>query len=219
MKPLGILKMDAYKVNRVLKKEYPDDELISLNWDTPLQLLIATMLSAQCTDDRVNMVTPDLFSRYKNVQEFAEADYDELNDIIWSVNFHNNKAKNIISSCKQILERFGGEVPSTIEELVTLPGVGRKTANVVVGDAFNKPSVVCDTHCIRVTNRLGWTTTDDPKMCEMELRKILMPAYATAFCHRMFWFGRERCTAFHPKCEGCCIAEFCATAGQHDGSD
>ena len=193
-----------------LKAEYPDAKC-SLTYTTPLQLLIATRLSAQCTDARVNMVTPALFERFKTAEDFASASYDEVAEYIKSCGLFKTKSKDIVEMSKKILSDFGGEVPDTIEKLTTLPGVGRKTANLICGDVFGKPAVVVDTHCIRITTRLGLHKRTDQKKIEMELKKLLPPEESNNFCHRLVLHGRAVCTARSPKCEGCCMKGFCRT--------
>jgi endonuclease-3 len=179
----------------------------------PLQLLIATILSAQCTDVRVNLVTPALFARFPNAQAFANADPGELEDLIKSTGFFRNKARNIIGCCKQILRDHGGEVPSTLEELVDLPGIGRKTANVVLGDAFDTPGITVDTHVGRLSRRLGLTLETDPVKIEHELMRLLPRKDWTAFSHRMIFHGRQVCFARKPNCEGCILNDICPKVG------
>ncbi len=193
-----------------LEEVYPDVKC-SLDYETPLEMLIATQLSAQCTDARVNIVTKDLFKRYKTVYDYASADIDELSEIIRSTGFYKNKAKNIIACAKRIIEVYNGEVPDTMEDLVSLAGTGRKTANLVLGDIFGKEGcVVVDTHFIRLTNRIGLTKQKDPQKIETELRKLLPPDYSIKFCHQMVWHGRLRCTARKPDCENCEISDLCS---------
>ena len=191
-----------------LKKLYPDAQC-SLRYETPLQLLISTRLSAQCTDVRVNMVTPALFARYPDCKAFAEADQAELEEIIKSTGFFRAKARNIIDCCNQLLERHDGEVPDTMEELTALAGVGRKTANLVLGDAFGKPSYVVDTHAIRLTNRIGLTDSSDPEKIEQDLRKIVPESESGDFCHRLVDHGRAVCRAQKPDCENCTLKQYC----------
>lgn len=191
-----------------LKRLYPD-AACSLDYDDPLQLLISTRLSAQCTDARVNMVTPALFARYPDCKAFAEADVHELEEIIKSTGFFRAKARNIIDCCNQLLERHGGKVPDTMEELTALAGVGRKTANLVLGDAFGKPSYVVDTHAIRLTNRLGLTDTKDPEKIEADLRTIVPEEESGDFCHRLVDHGRAVCKAQRPDCEACTLKPYC----------
>ena len=193
-----------------LKKEYPD-AICSLTYTNPLQLLIATRLSAQCTDARVNMVTPALFERFPTVDDFAAASYDEVAEYIKSCGLFKTKSKDIVEMCKKIRADFGGEVPDTIEALTTLPGVGRKTANLICGDIFGKPAVVVDTHCIRITSKLGLHKQTDQKKIETELKKLLPPEESNDFCHRLVLHGRAVCTARSPKCRDCCMNSFCRT--------
>ena len=194
-----------------LKKEYPD-ALCSLDYENPLQLLIATRLSAQCTDARVNLVTPALFEKYPDVHAFAQTDVADVENIVRPCGFYRMKAADIVGMCRQIIERFDGEVPSTIEELTTLPGVGRKTANLIAGDIFGKPAVVTDTHVIRITNLLGLVSTKNPEKVETELRKLLDPAESNNFCHRCVLHGRAVCVARRPQCALCCMSDFCKSA-------
>ena len=193
-----------------LKKEYPD-AICSLNYKDPLHLLIATRLSAQCTDARVNMVTPALFERFPDVESFADADVDEVAEYIKSCGLYKTKSKDIVAMCQKLCDDFGGEVPDTIEELTTLPGVGRKTANLICGDVFGKPAVVVDTHCIRITSKLGLHKQKDQKKVEFELKKLLPPEESNDFCHRLVLHGRAVCTARSPKCKNCCMNTFCRT--------
>lgn len=203
-------KQRALLAVEALKQEYPD-AICSLTYREPLQLLIATRLSAQCTDARVNMVTPALFERFPTVNEFAEASYDEVAAYIKSCGLFKTKSKDIVEMCKKLRDDFGGEVPDTIEELTTLPGVGRKTANLICGDIFGKPAVVVDTHCIRITTRLGLHKQTDQKKIEMELKKLLPPDESNDFCHRLVLHGRAVCTARTAKCASCCMKDFCPT--------
>ena len=192
----------------LLKEEFPD-AVCSLTYDKPYELLISVRLSAQCTDARVNMVTPTLFSTYPTLESLASADVKDVLAIIKSCGLANTKAKDVVGIAKGLLENFDGVVPDTIEELLTLPGVGRKTANLVVGDVYGKPAVVCDTHCIRITNHIGLTTTKDPLKCEKELRACLPMDEANSFCHRLVLHGRKTCVARSPKCENCCLNTVC----------
>lgn len=194
-----------------LKKEYPD-AVCSLVYTQPLQLLIATRLAAQCTDARVNMVTPKLFDTYKTVDDFAQANVEDVQQLIKSCGLYKTKAKDIVAMCAALRDRFGGNVPDTVEQLVTLPGVGRKTANLVVGDIFNKPAVVVDTHCIRITSRLGFHSIKDAAKIEKILRELLPPEESNDFCHRIVLHGRAVCTARSPKCSICCMQGFCPSA-------
>ena len=195
-----------------LEKEYPD-AICSLNYTTPHELLIATQLSAQCTDARVNIVTKPLFERYKSVDDFAEADYDELCEYIRSAGFYRNKAKNIIACCQRLRDVYGGEVPDNMEDLLTLAGTGRKTANLILGDVFGKPAVVVDTHCIRITNRMGLTTNKTPEKIEQDLKKLLPPEKSSDFCHRLVLHGRALCSARKADCESCPVSDVCKKVG------
>ena len=192
-----------------LKKAYPE-AICSLVYSDPLQLLIATRLSAQCTDARVNLVTPDLFSKYKTLDDLANAEVEDVEKIIRSCGFYHDKARDIVGIAKKIKSDFNGEVPSTIEDLTSLPGVGRKTANLIMGDVFHAPSsVVTDTHLIRISNRIGLVDTKDPKKVEFELRKLLPPDESNDFCHRTVLHGRAVCTARKAHCDICTLKDFC----------
>lgn len=191
-----------------LKTEYPD-ALCSLTASNPLELLIATRLSAQCTDARVNLVTPALFEKYPTLDDYCNADVQDIEAIIHSCGFYHGKARDIIAMAQKIKSDFGGKVPDTIEDLTTLQGVGRKTANLIVGDVYKKPAVVCDTHLIRIANRLGLVATKDPVKVETALKKILPPEESNDFCHRAVLHGRAVCTARKANCENCCMAAFC----------
>ena len=193
---------------KVLKELYPDVRC-TLEYSSPVELLIATQLSAQCTDARVNIVTKTLFKKYPDCSAFANADYEELCEDIRSTGFYRNKAKNIIACCKKILSDFGGEIPDTMEGLLTLAGTGRKTANLVLGDIFGKPAVVVDTHCIRLSNRIGLTKNSSPEKIEQDLKKLIPPEEQLDFCHRLVAHGRNICTARSPKCEDCRLNKFC----------
>ena len=191
-----------------LKKEYPD-AICSLTADNPFELLVATRLSAQCTDARVNLVTPALFSKYRTLDDYVNADVKDIEDIIHSCGFYHGKARDIIEMARGVRDRFGGVVPDNIEDLTTLSGVGRKTANLIVGDVYGKPAVVADTHLIRLTNRMGLVETKDPKKVELELKKILPPEESNDFCHRAVLHGRAICTARKADCENCCLKDVC----------
>jgi len=196
-----------------LKKEYPDG-ICSLEYVDPLQLLIATRLSAQCTDARVNMVTPALFARFPNLDAFCDGEQEEVAELIHSCGFYKIKSKDIIEMCRKIKADFGGQVPDTMDELLSLPGVGRKTANLILGDIFHKPAVVTDTHCIRIAGRLGLTKNTNPQKVENDLRALLPPEESGDFCHRTVLHGRAVCTARTAKCDICCMNGFCASAFQ-----
>lgn len=201
-KELARLAVDA------LKKEYPDARC-SLVYKDPFELLVATRLAAQCTDARVNMVTPALFSRFKSVYDFADADVSELEAYIKSCGLYKTKARDIIKMAGVLIKEFDGVVPDNIEDLIKLPGVGRKTANLIVGDVFSKPSVVVDTHCIRITRLLGFHDIKDPLKIEKILRDALDPKESSDFCHRLVLHGRAVCIARRPKCDICCMKDFC----------
>lgn len=198
----------ALKAVDALKKLYPD-AICSLVADDPFQLLVATRLSAQCTDARVNLVTPALFSEFPTISDFSKADVKRIEELIHSCGFFRQKAKDIVGMAQAILESFGGTVPDTIEELVTLPGVGRKTANLIVGDVYKKPAVVADTHLIRISGRLGLVEGKDPLKVEMTLRELLPPEESNDFCHRAVLHGRALCDARRPQCERCSLNTFC----------
>ncbi len=174
--------------------------------------MIATRLSAQCTDARVNLVTPALFAKYPNLDAFCEAKVEDVEELIHSCGFFHAKARDIVAMTKKIKEDFGGEVPHTLEDLISLPGVGRKTANLIMGDVYHQPAVVADTHLIRITNLLGLVSTKDPKKVELELKKILDPQESNDFCHRAVLHGRAVCVARRPSCENCCMREYCKSA-------
>ncbi len=201
-------KQIAEKAVEALKKEYPE-AICSLEYTDPLQLLIATRLAAQCTDARVNMVTPALFERFKNVDDFAESSAEEVSEYIKSCGLYKTKSKDIVEMAKMLRDEFGGEVPDNIEDLIKLPGIGRKTANLVCGDIYGKPAVVVDTHCIRITRRLGLHNLKDQKKIEFVLRDLLPPTESNDFCHRLVLHGRAICMARSPKCEACCMSGFC----------
>ena len=193
-----------------LDERYTTEFRCSLNYTTPWELLAATMLSAQCTDERVNLVTPALFARYPTLESLAQADISEVEGYVRSCGFYHNKARDIVLSCQMLLERFGGRVPGTMEELLTLPGVGRKTANLLLGDLYKAPgAVVCDTHCIRITNKLGLASGKEPEKVERQLRAILPPEESSDFCHRIVLHGRAVCTARKPTCERCTLRPYC----------
>ncbi len=196
-----------------LKEKYPDS-ICSLNADNPLQLIIATRLSAQCTDARVNLVTPALFEKYKTVEDFANAEISDIENLIHSCGFFRAKAKDIVGMCRKMIDEYGGEVPDTLEKLTSLPGVGRKTANLIMGDVYGQPAVVADTHLIRISNLLGLVSTKDPFKVEMQLREILPPEESNDFCHRCVLHGRETCISGRPKCESCVMNAFCSHHSQ-----
>lgn len=201
-------KQRALEIVRALKKEYPD-AACSLESQSALQLLIATRLSAQCTDARVNVVTKELFSKYKTAQDFSKADICDIENIIHSCGLYKTKARDIVNMCKLLVSQYNSVVPDTIEELIKLPGVGRKTANLIVGDIFGKPSIVADTHCIRLSNRLGFIDSKDPYKVECRLRKLIPPEESGIFCHRLVYHGRAVCKARSPMCDECCLRSLC----------
>ena len=201
-------KQRAVLLIEALKKEYPD-AICSLTADNPFELLVATRLSAQCTDARVNLVTPALFSKYRTLDDYVNADVKDIEEIIHSCGFYHGKARDIIEMARGVRDRFGGVVPDNIEDLTSLQGVGRKTANLIVGDVYKKPAVVADTHLIRLTNRMGLVDTKDPKKVEMELKKILPPEESNDFCHRCVLHGRAVCTSRKAYCEKCSLNDVC----------
>ena len=196
-----------------LDKEYGSEYVCYLNHETPWQLLIATMLSAQCTDARVNMVTKDLFQKYKTVEDFAKADLKELENDIHSTGFYHNKAKNIIACCQTLWEQYGGEVPNDLEALTSLAGVGRKTANVIRGNIFHEPSIVVDTHVKRISNKLGITREQDPVKIEFDLMKKLPKDHWIIYNIHIIRLGRTICKAQNPNCEECFLQSLCPSAG------
>lgn len=191
-----------------LKERYPEG-ICSLTYTDPLQLLIATRLSAQCTDARVNLVTPALFKRFPTLDALAGASPEEVGEYIHSCGLYKTKARDIVAMANMLRDVYGGVVPDTVEELIKLPGVGRKTANLVCGDIYGKPAVVTDTHCIRIANRLGLVDVKDPYKVEMALKKLLPPEESNSFCHRLVLFGREVCSARSPRCGACPLQEAC----------
>ena len=193
-----------------LKKEYPE-AICSLEYRDPLQLLISTRLSAQCTDARVNLVTPALFARFPTLEAFTQAKVEEIEELIRSCGLYKTKARDILAMCKKLAEEYDGVIPDTVEELTKLPGVGRKTANLVVGDIYHKPAVVTDTHCIRIAGRLGLTKSKVPLQVEKDLRAVLPPGESNDFCHRLVLHGRAVCQARTAHCEICCMNGFCKT--------
>ena len=199
------------KIWPILKKEYPRAK-IALEFINPLELLIATILSAQCTDVRVNMVTKDLFKKYKSAADWVRADLKQIESEIRSTGFFRNKALNIKGACTKIAEQYGGKVPGTMAELLTLPGVGRKTANCVLGDAFGIPGITCDTHVIRLSRRLGLSENSDPVKLEFDLAEIVPKKNWTAFSHLIITHGRNVCMARKPNCPDCPIAKHCPSA-------
>ena len=203
------MKQNTQEILRLLDEQYGREYVCYLNHDNAWQLLIATMLSAQCTDARVNIVTADLFRKYRSIDDFADANLKELEQDIKPTGFYHNKAKNIIECCKKLRDEFGGEVPSTLEELTSLAGVGRKTANVIRGNIFNEPSVVVDTHVKRISRKLGLTKNEDPVKIEFDLMKELPKDHWILFNIQIITLGRTICKAPTPKCEECFLQEVC----------
>ena len=201
-------KEKAIEIVKILKDTYPD-ACCSLDFKDPFQLLVATILSAQCTDERVNMVTKDLFKKYRKAEDFAKASQEEMEEDIKSTGFYRNKAKNIIGAASVIVSEFKGEVPKTMEELLTLPGVGRKTANLVLGDCYGIPGVVVDTHVKRISKKLGLTENEDPEKIEFDLREVLPEKYWTDWNHLVVFHGRAICKAKKPECLICPINHLC----------
>jgi endonuclease-3 len=204
-------KADPKRVKEIIKiltKVIPDTT-IALTFSSPLELLIATILSAQCTDVRVNEVTATLFKKYRSAKDYAQADLSELEQDIRPTGFYRNKAKSIQKCCQELVGRFGGEVPRTLEEMVTLPGVGRKTANVILGNTFGIPGIVVDTHVHRVSQRIGLTKKDDPVKIEFDLMEIVPKEEWTHFSNLLIWHGRRTCAARKPLCDSCAIRKLC----------
>lgn len=203
------------KVNAIiaaLKALYPD-ALCALQYQKDYELMIAVRLSAQCTDARVNLVTPALFAAYPTLESLAQAEVADIEEYIHSCGFFRQKAKDIVGACRMLISDYGSKVPDTMEALLRLPGVGRKTANLLLGDLYNVPgSVVCDTHCIRICGRLGLSKGKEPEKVEMQLRKILPPEESSDFCHRIVLFGRDVCTAIRPSCGDCPLKRLCTEA-------
>ncbi|HZA30396.1 MAG TPA: endonuclease III [Propionibacteriaceae bacterium] len=203
----------ARMINRVLAKSYPDAD-IELDFETPLQLLVATILSAQSTDKRVNLVTPIVFARYPNATALAAADRAELEELIKPTGFFRAKSDSLIKLGVALVERFDGEVPSRLADLVTLPGVGRKTANVVLGNAFGIPGITVDTHVGRLSRRFGWTTQRDPEKVEIDIAALFPKRDWTQLCQNMIWHGRRCCHARNPACGACPVARWCPSYGE-----
>ncbi len=192
-----------------LKKMYPEAPC-ALQYTKDYELMIAVRLSAQCTDARVNLVTPALFAAYPTLEAMANASISDVENYVHTCGFFRQKAKDIVLACQMLLTEYGGKVPDTMEALLKLPGVGRKTANLLLGDLYGKPgSVVCDTHCIRISNRLGLAKGKEPEKVETQLRAILPPEESSDFCHRIVLFGRDACTARNPKCSACPLKLYC----------
>lgn len=200
----------------LLKQRYPA-ALCALHYEKDYELMISVRLSAQCTDARVNQITPALFAAYPTLEAMAQADIADVENYVRSCGFYRHKARDIVLACQMLLSDFGGKVPGTMEELLRLPGVGRKTANLLLGDIYHVPgSVVCDTHCIRICGRLGLSTGKEPEKVEQQLRKILPPGESSDFCHRLVLFGREICTARSPRCGECPLSMYCTVGAPQD---
>ncbi|MBO5495271.1 MAG: endonuclease III [Eubacterium sp.] len=195
-----------------LKEKYPDARC-SLTYSNPFELLVAVRLSAQCTDARVNIVTPVLFGKYKTLDDYCNADVKDVEEIIRSCGFYKNKAASIVSMAQSVRDNFGGVVPDNIDDLLTLSGVGRKTANLIVGDVYGKESIVVDTHMIRISNRLGLVNVKEPAKIEFALKKIVPVEEGSDFCHRIVMFGRDTCTARKAHCDGCELYDYCRRVG------
>ena len=191
-----------------LKALYPD-ALCALQYKKDYELMIAVRLSAQCTDTRVNMITPALFAAYPTLESFAQADIADVEELVRSCGFYHHKARDIVLACRMLLSDFGGKVPDNMEDLLKLPGVGRKTANLLLGDIYGQEGYVCDTHCIRICGKLGLSRGKDPVKVEMQLRQVIPPEESSDFCHRIVLHGRAVCTARNPKCSQCTLAPFC----------
>ena len=198
----------ALKAVELLKQAYPD-AICSLEYRKPHELMIATRLAAQCTDARVNIVCVDLFQKYPTVEAFAQADIADVEEIVRPCGFFHTKAKDIVHMCQMLMDQYNGVIPDTVEELTKLPGIGRKTANLVVGDIYHKPAIVCDTHCIRITNLLGLVNSKDPVKVENQLRPLLPPEESNDFCHRLVLHGRAVCVARRPQCDKCVLNICC----------
>jgi endonuclease-3 len=203
----------ARRINRELERLYPDAHC-ELDFGSPLQLLVATVLSAQCTDKRVNEVTPTVFARYPSAADYAGADRGELEEIIRPTGFFRAKTNSLIGIGQALCERFGGEVPARLDDLVTLPGVGRKTANVVLGNAFGKPGITVDTHFGRLSRRFGWTSEEDPVRVEEEVGGLFPKKDWTVLSHRLIWHGRRICHSRRPACGVCEVARWCPSYGE-----
>ena len=198
----------------ILKARYPEAPC-ALQYKTDYELMIAVRLSAQCTDARVNLVTPALFAAYPTLEAMANADIADVENYVHSCGFYKHKARDIVLGCQMLLTDYGGKVPGTMEELLRIPGVGRKTANLLLGDLYGTPgSVVCDTHCIRICGRLGLSHGKEPEKVEQQLRAILPPEESSDFCHRIVLFGRDCCTARNPQCDACPLAIHCSQINQ-----
>lgn len=204
----------AIKACDILEEIYPES-VCALKYEKPYELLIAVRLSAQCTDARVNIVTDSLFKKYPTLESFAEAELSELEQDVKPCGFYRTKAESIIGMAKRLIEVYDSRIPDTMEELLTLPGVGRKTANLILGDVYGQPAIVTDTHFIRITGRLGLTANKEPEKVERDLRPLVPPERSSDFCHRIVQFGRDTCTARKPKCAECRMQGICAYYGDN----
>jgi endonuclease-3 len=208
------LKSTVTEIIRLLETDYPDAKC-SLEYIKDYELLFATRLAAQCTDERVNKITPAFYAAYPTLQAIADADVADVEKYIHSCGFYHAKAKDIVGAAQMLVSDFDGRVPGSMDDLLKLPGVGRKTANLILGDVFGKPAVVVDTHCIRLANRIGFVDTEDPVKIETALRGILPPDKSSDFCHRLVLHGRAVCPARNPKCPECSIREYCDYNKKH----
>lgn len=204
-------KQRAAEAVSLLEKKYPG-AVCSLTYTKPHELMIAGRLSAQCTDARVNIVTRVLFDKYRTIEDFADADLADIEEIIKPCGLYKTKAQSVIGMCRRIVDVYGGKIPDSIEELTTLPGIGRKTANLIMGDVYGQPAIVADTHCIRICGRLGFTTSKDPVKTESELRELIAPEKSSDFCHRLVMFGRETCKARGQRCGECELSGICPSS-------
>ena len=208
------MKEKVNSIIKILKEKYPDPTC-ALHYGKDYELMIAVRLSAQCTDARVNLITPALFAAFPTLEAMADAPVSAVEEYIHSCGFYRQKAKDIVSACRMLIDEYGGKVPGSMEDLLRLPGVGRKTANLLLGDLYGVPgSVVCDTHCIRICGRLGLSKGKEPEKVEAQLRAILPPEESSDFCHRIVLFGREVCTARSPQCAVCPLAMYCREINQ-----
>ena len=209
-------KEDVLHIVAALEADYPD-ALCSLTYDKDYELLFAVRLAAQCTDERVNKITPALYARFPTLEAFAQAGVTEVEEYVKSCGFYHAKARDIVLCAQALIRDHGGNVPGTMEELLKLPGVGRKTANLILGDIYKQPAIVADTHCIRISNRLGLADSKDPQKVEMQLCPQIPPEKSSDFCHRLVLHGRAVCGARKPRCEVCSLRPWCDTFNSHIG--
>lgn len=198
----------AYEAVELLEREYAE-AVCSLDYPKDYELLFCVRLAAQCTDERVNKISPALFEAFPTLQSFADADVEDVEKLVHSCGFYKSKARDIVAAAKMLISHYGGKVPDSMEELLALPGVGRKTANLILGDIYNKPAVVVDTHCIRISNRLGFVDTKDALKIEKTLRELLPEDKSNDYCHRLVLHGRAVCRARGPLCGDCCLNQIC----------